>query len=334
MLTGYDRGSTTRTGASAQMAALGGSSVVSPAPPGARSAIRVRHNLRNDPRLERSAIAELASTAKPSSIEHHVAALPLLLPTGEAPQLELTPPQVVRGIEDNNCWIGLFHLEQEDRYRRLLDDCLASWKTHFALEGGMTSTTASVYLASPYSVTPAHIDRPHNLLLQIEGTKEVVVGTFDTREDEAAEVNRHFDPEPSNFSTLPPHSTSWVIGPGEGLYLPPYTPHWVRTGNEVTLSLSCVVRTPASRRLERAHICNARLRRMGLHPAPAGSSDLVDTAKATIVSAGRWARESSVTKVARRTLKMFADSSHSGALQGALPASGADGASTEPDQGG
>ena len=200
----------------------------------------------------------------------------------------------------------------DDPYRRLLEACVASWAGNFAAEGGIESTTASVFLASPHAVTPVHVDRHHNLLLQIEGTKEVVVGAFDNPDDEAVEVNAHFDRDRSNFSTLPPHSTSWVIGPGEGLYLPPYTPHWVLTENEVTLSLSCVVRTPASNRMELAHICNARLRRMGLHPAPAGRSHRVDGVKAAVVLAGRRARESEATGAARRGMAVLARSWRTG----------------------
>lgn len=191
--------------------------LISPPPPRVPGAVRVHHELSGDPRMRRSELENLASKAAPWSVEHHLSALPVLLPTGEAPQLALGPAEVASGIQDNDCWLGLFHLERQHPYRRLLDECVESWAASFASEGGMKSTTANVFLASPHSVTPAHIDCYHNLLLQIEGTKEVVVGMFDSPEQEAAEVNRHFSPEHSNFASLPTRQTSWLIGPGEGL---------------------------------------------------------------------------------------------------------------------
>ena len=249
--------------------------------------MRVRHKLSNDPRLRRSELMNLASNAAPRNIEHHLSALPVLLPTGEAPQLPLNPAVVVSEIKDNDCWLGLFHLERQDTYRQLLDECVGSWASSFGSEGGVKSTTANVFLASPHSVTPAHIDCHHNLLLQIEGTKEVVVGVFDSPAHEVAEVNGHFSPRHSNLATLPARSTSWLIGPGEGLYLPPYTPHWVLTGNQVSVSLSCVVVTPGTQRVELAHVANARLRRLGLHPVAAGNVEAIDAAKSVVVKAVR-----------------------------------------------
>jgi len=185
--------------------------------------------------------------------------------------------------------LALFHLERYGTFRELLDSCVSSWAPSLASEGGVTSTTSSLFLASPHAVTPAHVDRHHNLLLQIEGTKNVVVGVFDSDADAATEIDKHFDPYPSNFSSLPARCTTWALHPGEGIYLPPYTPHWVQT-EDVTLSLSCVIRTPASLQLERAHICNARLRRLGLRPRPAGTSALADRVKSEVVLLGRRAR--------------------------------------------
>ena len=98
--------STTRPSSSGQTATACAAPLVLPAPRGLqRGALRLHHNLKGDPRLARSTIADLTSTMSGSDIEHHVGALPLLLPNGEAPQLELTPPEVVGGIENNNCWL-------------------------------------------------------------------------------------------------------------------------------------------------------------------------------------------------------------------------------------
>ena len=42
----------------------------------------------------------------------------------------------------------------------------------------MTSTGLNLLIASPRAVVPAHFDMHHNFLLQIEGTKEVMIGSY------------------------------------------------------------------------------------------------------------------------------------------------------------
>jgi len=45
-------------------------------------------------------------------------------------------------------------------------------------EGGISATSLSFFLASPGTVVQSHFDRHHNLLLQLEGTKEITVGSY------------------------------------------------------------------------------------------------------------------------------------------------------------
>jgi hypothetical protein len=78
--------------------------------------------------------------------------------------------------------------------------------------------------------------------------------------------------------------------PGDGVYLYPWVPHWVYNGPEPSLSLSITFRTARSERIELAHRCNARLRKLGLSPQPAGDSALADRLKASYISFKAWMR--------------------------------------------
>jgi hypothetical protein len=75
------------------------------------------------------------------------------------------------------------------------------------------------------------------------------------------------------------------IAPGEGVYNPPFMPHWVQNGNAVSVSLSITFRTRLSQRAEMVHTFNARWRRLSLPVRPPGHSDGIDRGKETAIRA-------------------------------------------------
>lgn len=69
------------------------------------------------------------------------------------------------------------------------------------------------------------------------------------------------------------------LTPGTGLHFPVVAPHWVRNGDDVSVSFSITFRTPASERQRIVYCANAGLRKRGLNPTPQGASALRDLAK-------------------------------------------------------
>jgi ribosomal protein L16 Arg81 hydroxylase len=139
-------------------------------------------------------------------------------------------------------------------------------------------------------VVPVHFDLHHNFLLQIEGTKEVMVGTFSDRNVEQREVNRYFDKGSNNVRDIPDRVTRFELSPGEGVYIPPYAMHWVRAGDATSIGVSCGLRTVTTDRTRVAHQFNSKLRRRGLHPRAAGASAGRDRAKAAAFTQARRVR--------------------------------------------
>jgi hypothetical protein len=80
------------------------------------------------------------------------------------------------------------------------------------------------------------------------------------------------------------------LGPGDGLYLPPYTVHWVRCGPEASTALSASFSTIDSDRAELVHLANRHLRRLHVRPRGPGVSPVADRAKAAAVTAARRIR--------------------------------------------
>src|SRR5262249_20643962 len=123
----------------------------------------------------------------------------------------------------------------------------------------------------------------HNFLLQIRGKKQINIWDSKDRsvlseitlEKYFSDVDRQivFKEEFQQKASI------FELTPGTGLHFPVVAPHWVRNGDEVSVSFSITFRTPASERRRIVHCANANLRRMGVNPTPQGVSAFRDLAK-------------------------------------------------------
>lgn len=246
--------------------------------------IEVRHSLVDDPRLTLEAIAELADSLPPGSVERHAADLPMVMPGG-APAISGRASETVRGIETNGCWMVLWFIEQAAPYADLLRSCLDGVASHIpASEGALRRQEAFLFLSAPGAVTPIHFDPEHNFLLQIRGMKDMNVCRFPDAAGEQRELARYFAGGHRNLESVPSEGTRFRLEPGDGVYVPSFMPHWVKNGDEPSISLSITFRTGLSERAERVHAVNARLRRLHFTPAPPGRSPTADRAKAVSYS--------------------------------------------------
>jgi hypothetical protein len=241
----------------------------------------VRHSLVDDPLLTLEAIAELADSLPPGSVERHgqAANLPVVMPGG-APPVSGRPSDTVRGIETNGCWMVLWYIEQSTPYADLLRRSLAGVAPHIPEgEGTMRREEGFLFLSAPNAVTPVHIDPEHNFLLQIRGRKDMNVCPFPDPGAEERELVRYFAGGHRNLESVPSEETTFTLTPGEGVYVPSFMPHWVKNGDKPSISLSITFRTAVSERAEHVHAVNARLRRLHLTPTPPGRSRTTDRAK-------------------------------------------------------
>jgi hypothetical protein len=87
------------------------------------------------------------------------------------------------------------------------------------------------------------------------------------------------------------------------VYIPPYGIHWVRGGEETSVSVSFGFRTERSIRTELSYVCNANLRKLGLSPAEPGKSELRDGAKAAVVRSKRQL-DRALTSARRRARRL------------------------------
>ena len=264
--------------------ALGGSFPAQPA--------EFVHDLSEDARLSLEAIAGLADRLPRRSVICDTAAQPLLVPQGGPPRGSLPRPgDVIRNIGDAGAWLTLLNIEADPAYAELMHATLDQLE-HGMLhrQGKMRNRVGFIFVSSPNSVTPAHFDIEHSLLMQVRGAKTVSFGHFGSESARRHEVERYWDGSHGRIESLPPELASYPLTPGRGVYIPPVAPHWVHNGPSISLSVTLTYFTAATERENMIEACNARLRRFHLSPRQPGRSVPVDAAKVAAMRARGVAR--------------------------------------------
>jgi hypothetical protein len=148
-----------------------------------------------------------------------------------------------------------------------------------------------IFVSSPGSVTPYHIDPENNFLLQIRGSKTVHL--FDP-EDRLVlpeeKIEAFFQGAHRNLviaDEMMDRGQYFELAPGEGLHFPVVAPHWVKNGPEVSVSFSITFQTNDSRRRQSLHRFNSGLRKLGLRPAAVNQSPWRDELKFSLCRMGR-----------------------------------------------
>jgi hypothetical protein len=250
------------------------------------------HGLHDDARLTLEAIAGLADRLPRRSVICDTADQPLLVPQGGPPRGALPRPgDVIRNIGEAGAWLTLLNIEADPAYAELMHATLDQLEPGMlGRQGKMRNRVGFIFVSSPNSVTPAHFDIEHSLLMQVSGSKKVSFGHFQSEPARRHEVERYWDGSHGRIESLPPELASYPLTPGRGVYIPPVAPHWVHNGPAISLSVTLTYFTAATERENMIEACNARLRRLHLAPRPPGMSVPVDTAKVAAMRARGLAR--------------------------------------------
>jgi ribosomal protein L16 Arg81 hydroxylase len=251
-----------------------------------RRPFALQHELVAHPLIQPEALAELADSLPPQKVEHNSGQLDAVTPAGEVPQADLSPAEIVRTIETNNCWIVL-PIHQAPAYRELCDALFDEVRPHLpAGQGDIVQRQAVFFLATGGSTTPTHIDLEHGLLLHLRGEKEVQVGRFPDAQTAQQKIERMHLGEHRNLAQPPQDPARFQLQPGDGVHIPAFTPHLVHTaGGQVSLSLTIAMKTEMTMRESAVHRANGHLRRLGMNPRQPGVNPRSDRVKHKLVAA-------------------------------------------------
>jgi hypothetical protein len=241
----------------------------------------VNHNLCSHPLLQQDRILELSRTLPEDCIEYNAGQIPISIDNSLTPRNGLSVEETIRRIAECKSWMVLKYVEKDPHYNELLQECLKIIRPYTdPIYPGMTKPHAFIFLTSPGSVTPYHIDPEHNFLLQIQGDKEIHL--YDGRETSVlneVELEKFYHNDGRNLVYKPEHENhSWTfkMTPGQGLHFPVTYPHYVKNLDEISISFSITFRTPDLDRRQALYNQNAEIRRWGGNPPAVGTSPFRD----------------------------------------------------------
>lgn len=247
-------------------------------------AFTVRHRLAEHPLLTVERLLDLARRLPAEQIEYNAGDLPIGQDPAATPRTGLSVEETIRRIRECRSWMVLKLVERDPEYRALVEAALAAplaMAARATPEPGRIE--AYLFLSSPGSVTPFHIDNEHNFLLQVRGSKTVRVWSPHDRAAVSEEqLERYHRGAHRNLpwrDELAARAQAFELGPGDGLYIPITAPHWVQNGPEVSISLSLTFRTRWSDVQTAVYRLNGGLRRLGLEPRPFRGGDRRDRLK-------------------------------------------------------
>jgi hypothetical protein len=249
-----------------------------------RKPFLIGHDLKGHPLFEIPRLMRLCQSLPATSIEYNAGNIPVSVDPNRTPGNGLSAEETVRRIAECKSWLVLKNVEQDGEYQTLLQRCLAEVAPHSEpIRPGLCLAEAFIFVSSPHSVTPYHMDPEHNFLLQIRGSKRIYMyDGHDRRVLSEEELERFHAGGHRNLAYPADRETAaWIydLNPGFGLHFPVTAPHFVRNGAEVSVSFSITFRTPDLKRRRVVHICNAHLRRCGLRPTPLGMHPRLDSVK-------------------------------------------------------
>jgi len=203
---------------------------------------------------------------------------------GQIPGTGLSLEESFDRLETSDTRIMLKAIELEPEYKELLHSCLAEIE---ALGHPSTRNVYSregyVFISAPNMVTPYHMDPEINFLLQIRGRKTFHVLPGDDRSILSEPDIELFYTGLHDSLTFKEEAKTRAVpfdmAPGDGVHIPVNHPHWVTTGNEVTISFALTLQTAGTHRRGAIYAINHHLRQRGLRPVPFGRSAVRDFLK-------------------------------------------------------
>jgi hypothetical protein len=253
-----------------------------------RQPFLVKHALCGNPLFSLESLVELSKRLPPAKVEYNAGTIDIDMHDKLTPQTGLSVEETIRRIETCRSWMVLKNVEADATYRALLDACLND-VAHLSepLTPGMRRHEGYIFISSPGSRTPYHMDGEHNFLLQLTGSKKVHMwDSADRSLLTEKEIEAHYGGAHRNLSYQDAYAAKaqvFDLTPGHGLHFPVNAPHWVQNGPEVSVSFSVTFRTPAIDKRAMLYAANGRLRGWGLNPKPVGQSALRDTLVHTTV---------------------------------------------------
>lgn len=228
------------------------------------------HGLSGHPLLTLEALVELGRRMPREDVEYNAGDLPYGVEPDAVSHNGLSVEETIRRIEDCGSWMVLKHVEKDPAYKALLEECLGELAQVIEpVSGRMLTKVGFIFVSSPHAVTPFHLDPEHNVLLQIRGSKTMMIVPGDEsvvppEKHEAYHVGGHRNVPWRD--ELEARGHKFELTPGDAVHVPLMWPHWVKNGPEPSISFSVTWKSDWVYQEAYARRMNHILRGTGLRP--------------------------------------------------------------------
>ncbi len=256
-----------------------------------REPFQLRHTLADHPLFTLPRLIELAKSMPRDRIEYNSGKVAVGQRPEDIPQIDLPAEEVIRQIETCDAWMVIKGVEADPEYRQLLHGFLQEVSDAAGADTEpFSDLQAFLFISSAGSTTPFHVDAEENILVQIRGDKFVHI--FDNSDralvsEEAMEIspskhrNQHYDDSYEGRAQV------FALKAGDAVHIPYMWPHWVRTGDDYTISIAMTWKTPSVLRMNKIRLMNGTLRRFSMPQRAPGEVPFVDGVKVFAHDAAR-----------------------------------------------
>ena len=248
--------------------------------------LSIRHRLADNPLFTLPKIIDLVRELPADSIEYNSGKAAMGQDPDATQLIDLEPAEVVRRIVTCGGWMVLKRIEAHPAYRAVIEDVLLSVARangHSSLkDAGFEDLRGFMFVSSPESTKPFHVDPEDNIFVHIHGDKFFTV--CDNRDgsvvsDDAIELSLTKHRNVGYSEDFEKKSTCYSLKPGDGLFVPYLWPHWVRTGSKFSISMAVTWKTRAVMRKNDVFVVNSLLRRAGFPQRAPGHNPALDAVK-------------------------------------------------------
>jgi hypothetical protein len=255
---------------------------------------KLSHQLAGHKLLTLESLVELGKRLPRASVEYNAGDLPYGVDPEEVGHTGLSVEDTIRGIEQCGSWMVLKNVDQDPAYKALLEEALGELAGVIEpVSGEMLCKVGFIFVSSPGAVTPFHLDPEHNVLLQIRGSKTMMIvpGAADVVPDEKHEayhLGGHRNvPWQDDYAA---RGEAFELTPGDAVHVPLMWPHWVKNGPEPSISFSITWKSHWVYEEADTRGMNRLLRKWGMEPASPAPFPRRNTGKAYAFRAIRKAK--------------------------------------------
>ena len=250
------------------------------------------HSLASHPLFEYSRLLRLAQNTRegrPRDLYYDAGEIRVDQRWDETGPKTISVEQAMENIESTGAWIILKRVERDPEYAQLLRDCMTEVEKYLGRDISKDLRVAQdgiIFVSSPNRITSYHIDRECSFLMQIRGNKSISIFDRDDRAVLAEEELERFWTIDNNAARYKPelqeHARVFELRPGTGVHIPVNCPHWLKNGNNVSISFNINFQFKDHLRAN-LYRANFALRTLGLRPKSPGRSRVGDAIKRTVV---------------------------------------------------